>query len=453
MHKDHKTHVATPEAEVYVKSSTQKISRIAEKLHSQVSTHFHMTLEDAKTYAEVVVRSDYAHSKSFTVAALKNSTRLSGHVPYNAEQIMYQHPLFSRASDEIQSRCLDQAEEGSVLGEKFKKQGTNFEGDFDEVEIPESFEQQLKRIAGKHIKSDCDHLTRWRFTLINAPDVVKRIEAVELQKQTREEEKKLQDIETAQLEECMLAYMLGSRYDPGDMEETLKDLYGWQESDVDARCQCCSNWKSTWVVGDIRRKYKQKAWCKEGELQWCLLTDCNNHRLSFKTQAKENKKNTEQKIENEKAEFLDLYLAGKYYQPDEVTLREATKHYKWKDGDLTTQCQACNCYKATWVTLALVGDEKKRKQWYCIADESGKVLQWCPLQHCKSSFTSFVKRLIDTELLCYCGSDLYKGLQIECSRCLHYIHNRFACSGIAELTLKTAKDMENFVCKQCALPQ
>ena len=78
---DLKSNVGSTEACDAVAISQHKIERITAQITSQVGGLLEMTKEETRIFAEVVVRSNYAHEKSVTEATCRQSCDTVGHVP------------------------------------------------------------------------------------------------------------------------------------------------------------------------------------------------------------------------------------------------------------------------------------------------------------------------------------------------------------------------------------
>jgi hypothetical protein len=441
--KDAKTHIASAEATKFVKNSGQKIDRIKAALKT---APLDLSEQEALCYSEAVVRSDYAHSRAFTMYALRMSCAIVGHIPLDAEQIMHRHPQFARASKELQQLCLRAVQ---LLIPVFREKGYLVEEDFDDVGLPQTMEQAMKRAFNRAVKSNSDVMHKWRFTWLNFEVVVARINEIFDRKLREAEESARRAEEKTEMEELQLQYHLGDKFEVSEISDQQKLDYKWEDEDEHVRCRACGNWKATWVVGDLRRNLKDKAWKKFDGQQWCLFKGCLSHLASFRSE----KKSAQDEPNQEMARRLRAYSEFQRFDHSELT--ESLKvDYGWEEGDEEVKCRCCGGWKSTWV----VGDlrrQYKDREWKKFGTD-----QWCLLALCKADLTSFrsaakaelvkeAQRRVHDEKLCYCAKNLDLFAQAECTVCKHWCHLAAACSGISGLTLKDVQQDEEFKCGRC----
>ena len=96
------------------------------------------------------MQAQFAHSTCFNVSARTQALKVTGHVPYNAQQMFLRHPGMSLLDESVRARCLEVVH--GKLKQLFWEKGWIGEDDLDRFNIPETEEQAAARAAGKRVK-------------------------------------------------------------------------------------------------------------------------------------------------------------------------------------------------------------------------------------------------------------------------------------------------------------
>jgi hypothetical protein len=135
-------------AEHYLNQHGDQFQRFKREIKKQSGLRF--TAGHLDLIATGLVKAQYAHCLTATSAANCQALRVTGHWPYDPEQIFLRHPGMAAVPMADRTRYLSLVRDEFLP--LFTKQGHFKEKDFDERVIPETDEQKAARAKGHKVK-------------------------------------------------------------------------------------------------------------------------------------------------------------------------------------------------------------------------------------------------------------------------------------------------------------
>ena len=207
---------------------------------------FVFCFKTANAIATAILKSQYAHSKAFTTDKRLRGMKVTGHVPYNPEQMFRRHPGMARVEPAVFNHCLAKAE-GPLL-EVSCEQGFVTEKNLDAQEIPETDEQRDARAAGFLVKDKQTSPTNWRFCFLNHLKALELIRQNEAKKMALQDEIRIRAAAKLLLANAKVIFGRGDVVgDPTLFTQEQIEQYAFVPSDAEVKCQYCKGSKTTWV--------------------------------------------------------------------------------------------------------------------------------------------------------------------------------------------------------------
>ena len=258
------------EAEQYRREHPRLEKTILDTILSQ---DFKISGRLAQTAAATIVRMQYAHSECFSFSKTVAARRKTGHHPVNIDRLFDNHPGMKLVAPDVKAWCKSKIPE---LKRIYDMTGYLTESHLDEKKIPETEEQEKKRRKKQNVKMGSPCGWKSRFTWLNHDNTViyrqEQQKKILETKQKKEEKKRLQDLDTANLTK----YSLGQRTPAKDIPRTMQRKYDFKPQD-DMKCTQCNSWWSTWVSLDLRtgkRVWKTPDDLAAEPIWYCGLKNC-----------------------------------------------------------------------------------------------------------------------------------------------------------------------------------
>jgi hypothetical protein len=137
--------------------------------------------------------------------------------------------------------------------------GYTTEVDMDVAKVEETDQQREARAAGHLVKDKSTAISKWRFTWMNHPAVMKKRAAIFEQVEGKRQQTEERAAEKAEYEKRLLQFKSGYTADLSCVTDVQYIDYHFQDEDKDSQCYYCKGFWVTWVVNGLGGK-AQKIW-------------------------------------------------------------------------------------------------------------------------------------------------------------------------------------------------
>jgi hypothetical protein len=355
----------------------------------------HLSRQEAKEITSILIRAQFAYDKTFTIGHRSAAAEKIGHFPFAPDKIFARHEGMADAPENVRHLALKLLQDGSTF-KAFEHKGTLTEEQMDAWGLPQTPQQASQRQAGKRVKNQIASVARWRFTLLNHPEVMAQWKAQRQAQREKARKRSAAKQEALRREQDLQSYHRGLSVRAQDIAVATLDKYGARANPALLTQQCthCHGYRSAWIKYDLGAQQKH-AWGAANQIEeeplsyYCGLSECVQARkaqdklskpeiaritkarkaaekaaekaakVAFREAEKAAKKAArEAEKEAKKAAKEAEKEAKKAAKEAERAAKKATKEAERPDKQSWVQCDGCD----EWFCVPKLPNTKK---WYC----------------------------------------------------------------------------------------